>query len=171
MRVDRKRRQYITSFVRALGIAEHDEEIRRLFDDAEVIVNTLEKDPVADVDEAMLDFYRKQRPGEPTTLDSAKGLISSIFHNSKRYDLTEVGRYKVNQKFENPDGHSSEDGLFTKDDFIDTIRYLIHLKEGREVMTTRLATRWRSGRTTRTISETAGSGRSVNWFRTRSGWV
>ncbi|MYF83761.1 MAG: DNA-directed RNA polymerase subunit beta, partial [Acidimicrobiia bacterium] len=140
VRVDRKRRQYITSFVRALGIAETDDEILRLFHDADVIANTLDKDPVGDVEDAMLDFYRKQRPGEPTTLDSAKGLIGSIFFNSKRYDLTEVGRYKVNQKFENPGGHSSENGLFTQDDFIDTIRYLIHLQQGKETMTTRAGT-------------------------------
>ncbi|MYH56040.1 MAG: DNA-directed RNA polymerase subunit beta, partial [Acidimicrobiia bacterium] len=80
VRVDRKRRQYITSFVRALDIASTDEEILGLFDHAEVIANTLDKDTVPpDVEEAKLDFYRKQRPGEPTTLEGAKGLIGALF--------------------------------------------------------------------------------------------
>ena len=138
VRVDRKRRQYITSFVRALDIASTDEEILSLFDHAEVIANTLDKDTVPpDVEEAKLDFYRKQRPGEPTTLEGAKGLIGALFLNPKRYDLTKVGRYKVNQKFENSDDHSSENGLFNQNDFIDTIRYLIHLQEGKPTMVTR----------------------------------
>ncbi len=136
VKVDRKRRQYITSFVRALDFAHTDDEILRLFDDAEIIANTLERDPISDPDEAKLDFYRKQRPGEPTTLDSAKGLIKAIFFNPKRYDLTEVGRYKVDQKFQNPKGGVAENGLFTRDDFVDTINYLVHLHEARPTMTT-----------------------------------
>ena len=71
VRVDRKRRQYVTTFLRALGFAETDEEILALFDGAEVIANTLEKDPAADRDEALLDLYRKLRPGELTTVESA----------------------------------------------------------------------------------------------------
>ena len=145
VRVDRKRRQYITSFIRALGIADTDQKILALFDGAEVIRNTLERDPVPvegnpekDVEEAQLDLYRKQRPGEPASVESARGLIQSVFRNPKRYDLTAVGRYKVNQKFRNPEGHSSENGLLTDDDLIDTIRYLVHLHSNAKVMTTAL---------------------------------
>ena len=138
VKVDRKRRQFITAFIRALGIADSDEEILGLFEGSEVIRNTLERDPVKDVSEALLDLYRKQRPGEPTTEESARGLIQSVFRNPKRYDLTHVGRYKVNQKFQNPDGHASVNGLLTDDDLIDTIRYMVHLHGGKEVMTTAL---------------------------------
>ncbi len=136
VKVDRKRRQFVTSFVRALGIAETDEDILDLFDHAEVIENTLEKDPVKTADDAMLDFYRKQRPGEPSAVESARSLILSLFKNKKRYDLTKVGRYKVNQKFANPDDHASDSGLLTEDDLVDTIRYMIHLHEGKESLTT-----------------------------------
>ena len=138
VRVDRKRRQFVTSFIRALGIVETDEQIIDTFEGADVIRNTLEKDPVRDVEEALLDLYRKQRPGEPTTVESARGLIQAVFRNPKRYDLTPVGRYKVNQKFQNPDGHASVDGLLTNDDLIDTIRYMVHLKTGKRTMITAL---------------------------------
>ena len=138
VRVDRKRRQYVTAFIRALGIAETDSQILEIFDGAEVIRNTLEKDPEKDVEGALLDLYRKQRPGEPPSVESARGLIHSVFRNPKRFDLTSVGRYKVNQKFQNPDGHSTENGLLTDEDLINTIRYMVHLKEGRQLMTTAL---------------------------------
>ena len=138
VRVDRKRRQFITAFIRALGIADTDQQILDVFEGSEVIRNTLDKDPVEDVEEALLDLYRKQRPGEPTTPESARGLIQAVFRNPKRYDLTQVGRYKVNQKFQNPDGHASANGLLTDEDLIDTIRYMVHLHAGKEVMTTAL---------------------------------
>ena len=138
VRVDRKRRQFITSFIRALGIADTDEQIMELFEGAEVIRNTLDRDPVKDTEEALLDLYRKQRPGEPTTVESARGLIQSVFRNPKRYDLTAVGRYKVNQKFQNPNGHASGDGLLADDDLVDTLRYMVHLYERKDLMTTAL---------------------------------
>ncbi len=135
VRVDRKRRQYVTTFLRALGFAETDEELLALFDGAEVIQNTLEKDPAEDRDEALLDLYRKLRPGELTTVESAKGLINTLFYNPKRYDLTRVGRYKLDQKFArdmpNLDNYKVEDyGLLTEDDVLSTIRYLVHLHSG-----------------------------------------
>ncbi len=138
VRVDRKRRQYVTAFLRALEIAETDEEILALFDGAESIKNTLERDTAADKDEALLDLYRKLRPGEPTTVESAKGLIQTLFKNPKRYDLTRVGRYKLNQKFDNPIDHATEDGLLTESDIVDAIRYLVHLHAGEATMTTSL---------------------------------
>ncbi len=138
VKVDRKRRQYITAFIRALGIADSDEQIIEMFDGSKVIRTTLERDPVKDPDEALLDFYRKQRPGEPTTAESARGLIDSVFRNARRYDLTHVGRYKVNQKFRHPDGHGEGNGLLSADDLVDTIRYMVHLHERKPVMTTAL---------------------------------
>ncbi|MGH8936154.1 MAG: DNA-directed RNA polymerase subunit beta [Acidimicrobiia bacterium] len=132
VRVDRKRRQYVTTFLRALGVVEADEEILAAFDGAESIANTLERDPAEDREEALLDLYRKLRPGEPTTVESARGLIQTLFFNPKRYDLTRVGRYKLNQKFgrEAPpteDFREQNLGLLTNEDILDTIRYLVHL--------------------------------------------
>ncbi len=137
VRVDRKRRQFVTTFIRALGIAESDEEILDLFDGSELIRNTLEKDPTTTRDEALLDLYRKLRPGELTTVESARGLINTLFFNPKRYDLTRVGRYKLNQKLGRPqidlDAYvQTEDGLLDTEDILAAIRYLIGLHEGRE---------------------------------------
>ncbi|MEX1281340.1 MAG: DNA-directed RNA polymerase subunit beta, partial [Acidimicrobiia bacterium] len=128
VRVDRKRRQYVTAFLRALGIAETDEEILELFGDSEAIRNTIERDPIKDPDEALLDLYRKLRPGEPTTVESARGMINTLFRNPKRYDLTRVGRYKLDQKFgisDEPSDYDREvDGLLSDEDIVDTLRYL-----------------------------------------------
>ncbi len=138
VRVDRKRRQYISAFLRALGIAETDEEILELFHGAESIRNTLERDTARDKDEALLDLYRKLRPGEPTTVESARGLIQTLFKNPKRYDLTRVGRYKLNQKFGNPvpDDYRAEGlQLLSDEDIIDSIRYLVALHAGDETIT------------------------------------
>ncbi|MGB9357939.1 MAG: DNA-directed RNA polymerase subunit beta [Acidimicrobiia bacterium] len=132
VRVDRKRRQFVTTFIRALGLAETDEDILALFDGSELIRETLAKDPTSTKDEALLDLYRKLRPGELTTVESARGLINTLFNNPKRYDLTRVGRYKLNQKLGHPqidiDSYvQSEDGLLSDDDILDTIRYLMAL--------------------------------------------
>jgi DNA-directed RNA polymerase subunit beta len=128
----------VTTFLRALDFAQSDEDLLALFDGSEVIANSLEKDPTEDREEALLDLYRKLRPGELTTIESARGLINTLFYNPKRYDLTRVGRYKVNQKF----GRESADlddvelyraeglGLLSQDDMLDTIRYLIALHSG-----------------------------------------
>ncbi len=137
IRVDRKRRQFVTTFIRALGIAETDEEILALFDGSKLIVNTLEKDPTETKDEALLDLYRKLRPGELTTVESARGLINTLFSNPKRYDLTRVGRYKLNQKLGLPainlDKYSiEEDGMLSEEDIVASIEYLIALHNGEE---------------------------------------
>jgi DNA-directed RNA polymerase subunit beta len=140
VRVDRKRRQYVTTFLRALDFAQTDEELLALFDGVEVIRATLERDITTDRDEALLDLYRKLRPGELTTVESARGLITTLFYNPKRYDLTRVGRYKLNQKFgRGPvevgdlESYRQENlGLLTREDILETIRYLVQLHAGAE---------------------------------------
>jgi len=139
VRVDRKRRQFVTTFIRALGLAETDEEILELFDGSELIKNTLEKDPTSTRDEALLDLYRKLRPGELTTVESARGLINTLFNNPKRYDMTRVGRYKLDQKLGRDveidlleDYDAEEHGLLSEDDMLDTIKYLIALHKGED---------------------------------------
>jgi len=139
VRVDRKRRQYITSFLKALGIAETDEEILAMFDGAESIKNTIEKDTATEKEDALLDLYRKLRPGEPTTVESARGLIQTLFRNPKRYDLTRVGRYKISQKFGEPtpkDYRAEGLQLLRDEDIIDAIKYLVALHAGAPTMVT-----------------------------------
>ena len=146
VKVDRKRRQYVTSFVRALGVAATNEQILDLFDGSEIIENTLAKDAdVVTVDDALRDFYRKQRPGEPSAVESARSLVNSLFKNPKRYDLTEVGRYKVNQKFANPDDYTVGGGLLSREVLVNTIRYMLHLAEGKQSMTYKILPAERAG--------------------------
>jgi DNA-directed RNA polymerase subunit beta len=102
VRIDRKRRQNVTVLLKALGWSE--EEILALFDNARSIQNTLDKDSVHTPEEALEDIYRKLRPGEPPTAESARTLLENLFFNHKRYDLAKVGRYKVNKKLESAQG-------------------------------------------------------------------
>jgi len=139
VRVDRKRRQYISTFLRALGLAETKEDVIEMFGDSELMRNTIEKDTAEDQDEALLDLYRKLRPGELTTVESARGLINTLFYNAKRYDLTRVGRYKIDTKFgrevdlKKLDKYKpDEQGLLTNDDIIDAIKYLVNLAQGND---------------------------------------
>jgi DNA-directed RNA polymerase subunit beta len=139
VRVDRKRRQYVTTFLRARGIVESDEDVIELLGDNDLVRNTLEKDPTSTKDEALLDLYRKLRPGELTTVESARSLIKTLFRTPKRYDLTRVGRYKVNQKLGGDASvgmldsyRSDEQGLITDEDIVDTIKYLGALHNGED---------------------------------------
>jgi len=96
-RIDKNRKLPITTFVRALGIAT-DEQMLELFGEYELLRNTLEKDTIKTVNEALQEVYRKLRPGEPPTVDSAKSHINALFFDPRRYDLSKVGRYKYNKK-------------------------------------------------------------------------
>ncbi len=103
VRIDRKRKQPVTVLLKALGFGETDEELLNLIVDEEgrpyeSMRNTLEKDHTASADEAFIDIYRKLRPGEPPTPDSARALLENLFFNPKRYDLAKVGRHKVSKK-------------------------------------------------------------------------
>ncbi len=107
-RIDRKRKLPITTLLRALPAEDPttgfkldtstNEAILALFDDSHFIRNTLEKDPTTREEEALIEVFKKQRPGEPPTLDNARNLLRSLFFDPKRYDLTKVGRYKLNQR-------------------------------------------------------------------------
>jgi DNA-directed RNA polymerase subunit beta len=102
VRIDRKRRQSVTVFLKALGWTS--DEILKLFDNAEVIQNTLEKDNVETQEEALEDIYRRLRPGEPPTAESARTLLDNLFFNPKRYDVARVGRHKIDKKLEGAEG-------------------------------------------------------------------
>ena len=103
VRIDRKRKQPVTVLLKALGFGETDDELLNLIVDDqgrpyESMRNTLDKDHTASVDDAFIDIYRKLRPGEPPTPDSARALLENLFFNPKRYDLAKVGRHKVSKK-------------------------------------------------------------------------
>ncbi|MFO7191824.1 DNA-directed RNA polymerase subunit beta [Thermocrispum sp.] len=131
VRIDRKRRQPVTVLLKALGWT--NEQIRERFGFSETLMATLEKDHTTTQDEALLDIYRKLRPGEPPTKESAQTLLENLFFKTKRYDLARVGRYKINKKLglELPYG----DGTLTEDDIVTTIEYLVRLHAGEQKFT------------------------------------
>jgi len=132
VRIDRKRRQNVTVLLRALGFGD-DDAILKLFDGAPSIQATLEKDALQTEDEALIDIYRKLRPGEPPTVESARTLLDNLFFNSRRYDLSRVGRYKTNRKlgFGSDEKTIEEMGtVLRKEDILTTIQYLVRLHAG-----------------------------------------
>ena len=128
VRIDRKRRQPVTVLLKALGWTA--ERITERFGFSGIMMSTLEKDNIAGTDEALLDIYRKLRPGEPPTKESAQALLENLFFKEKRYDLARVGRYKVNKKL----GLRAKDSpnpitttTLTEEDIVATIEYLVRL--------------------------------------------
>ena len=139
VRVDRKRRQHITGFLMALDVIESKEEAIELLGDYPSVRNTIERDPDTTRDAALIDLYRKLRPGEPATVESARNLVKQMFYTPKRYDLTKVGRYKVEQKLGRQYGEkdaesytTEDDGMLRIEDIIDSIKYVIALHAGEE---------------------------------------
>ena len=132
VRIDRKRRQPVTVLLKALGWTT--EQITERFGFSEIMMSTLESDGVANTDEALLEIYRKQRPGEQPTRDLAQSLLDNSFFRAKRYDLARVGRYKINRKLGLGGDH---DGLMTltEEDIATTIEYLVRLHAGERDMT------------------------------------
>ena len=130
VRIDRKRRQPVTTLLKALGWT--NEQIRERFGFSEIMMATLEKDQNAGTDEALLDIYRKLRPGEPPTKESAQTLLENLFFKEKRYDLARVGRYKVNKKLGLNPGQPITNSTLTPEDIVATIEYLVRLHEAAE---------------------------------------
>ncbi|HRL50651.1 MAG TPA: DNA-directed RNA polymerase subunit beta, partial [Propioniciclava sp.] len=130
VRVDRKRKQNVTVLLKALGWT--NEQILEEFGEYESIRLTLEKDNTANTDEALLDLYRKLRPGEPPTREAAQAMLENYYFNPKRYDLAKVGRYKINKKLglEQP----FDQQVLTMEDIVSAIRYVVALHEGRETL-------------------------------------
>ncbi|MGF1430483.1 DNA-directed RNA polymerase subunit beta [Kitasatospora sp. LaBMicrA B282] len=126
VRIDRKRKQSVTVLLKALGWT--NEMILEEFGEYESMRATLEKDHTQGQDDALLDIYRKLRPGEPPTREAAQTLLENLYFNPKRYDLAKVGRYKVNRKLGNAE--SLDSGVLTEPDIIGTIKYLVKLHAG-----------------------------------------
>ncbi|TKK90964.1 DNA-directed RNA polymerase subunit beta [Herbidospora galbida] len=130
VRIDRKRKQAVTVLLKALGWTT--DQILERFGQYESMRATLEKDHTSGQDDALLDIYRKLRPGEPPTKESAQALLENLYFNPKRYDLAKVGRYKINKKL----GCDSEitQGTLTEDDVVAAIEYIVRLHAGEESM-------------------------------------
>ncbi|MBO3749290.1 DNA-directed RNA polymerase subunit beta [Streptosporangiaceae bacterium NEAU-GS5] len=128
VRLDRKRKQPVTVLLKALGWTS--EQILERFGHYESMRATLEKDHTSGQDDALLDIYRKLRPGEPPTKESAQTLLQNLYFNPKRYDLAKVGRYKINKKL----GSDSDISVtvLTEDDIVAMIEYIVRLHAGEE---------------------------------------
>ncbi|MFA4996303.1 MAG: DNA-directed RNA polymerase subunit beta [Patescibacteria group bacterium] len=132
VKVDRKRRIPITTFLRALGLGD-DSEIKALFadvddnDELKYIDATLAKDPASNYEEGLVETYKRIRPGDLATAESAKQFIEAMFFNPKRYDLGRVGRYKVNQRLDMNVENTPENRTLRKEDIVAVIRELIRL--------------------------------------------
>ena len=123
VRLDRKRKQNVTVLLKALGMT--NEEIREEFGQFESILLTLEKDHTVTQDDALLDIYRKLRPGEPPTREAAQTLLNNYYFNPKRYDLAKVGRYKINKKLGLVEAFDQQ--TLTIEDIKNAIKYICAL--------------------------------------------
>lgn len=145
VRIDRTRKIPVTILLKALGLG-NNYQVAELFDGKDSIKNTLERDNTQNEEEALVEIYKRLRPGEPPTVDSARTLFETLFFDPKRYDLASVGRYKLNKKLglnypaKNVKASVDSKGnevqgqeavkVLTKDDVIEVIKYLLGLLEG-----------------------------------------
>ncbi|MCL6096562.1 MAG: DNA-directed RNA polymerase subunit beta [Patescibacteria group bacterium] len=139
VKIDRRRKFLASTFLRALGLSSNDD-IREKFKDLEAdgktsfIQNTLQKDETGDATEALIEIFRKMHPGEPVVLEKVRENFNGMFFNNRRYDLGEVGRYKINKKLEGTTGFTSSDKdvrILTVDDIIGAISFLVQLAKGK----------------------------------------
>ena len=131
VRIDRKRKQDITVFLLALGMDES--EIRKEFADYPALTSALDGDrKVTTQDEALLDIYRKIRPGEPPSVEAGRALLENFYFNPKRYDLAKVGRYKINKKL----GIAADltESVLRIEDINATIKYLLALHQHQDAV-------------------------------------
>ena len=145
VRIDRTRKIPVTILLKSLGLG-NNYELTELFDGKDSIKNTLERDNTQNGDEALVEIYKRLRPGEPPTVDSARTLFETLFFDPKRYDLASVGRYKLNKKLglhypaKSTKATIDASGVevpgqeavktLTKDDVVEVIKYLLSLLDG-----------------------------------------
>ncbi|PIU03259.1 DNA-directed RNA polymerase subunit beta [Candidatus Shapirobacteria bacterium CG08_land_8_20_14_0_20_39_18] len=134
VRIDRRRKFAATTLLRAFGFGS-DDQIFSLFSKVEkkdrpFIANTIERDPTKSREEAILEIYRKMRPGEPVVLEHAQELIFNMFLDGRRYDLGKVGRYKINKRLGLTLSNTPENWILRPEDLIGTIAYLVALQYG-----------------------------------------
>ncbi len=134
-RIDRRRKVLATVFLRAMGLSS-DQEITAAFAevdknaDHKYITATLAKDSTKSPEEALVEVYRKMRPGEPAVLDNAEALFASLFTDGRRYDLGKVGRFKINKRLGVSLPNDKSTWVLTKQDTVAAIKYLINLQNG-----------------------------------------
>src|SRR5450759_1196337 len=141
VKIDRKRKVPVTTLVRALGYASNDDiksffAVQDIDPEHQYIAATLDKDPTTSVEEALIELYRKIRPGDPPTVENARNLLNSLFFNGRRFDLSKVGRFKLDKNLGIPEDEARERALdrdrrvLDNQDFISIIRKLISLNNG-----------------------------------------
>ena len=136
VKIDRRRKIAVTTFLRALGYSKVSE-IKELFDDIDTgdikyIEATLEKDPAHGVNEALIEVYRRLRPGDLATVDNARQMIERMFFDFKRFDYSRVGRYKINKRLGLDVPNTAENRTLQKDDLVAIIRELIRMNNTQE---------------------------------------
>jgi DNA-directed RNA polymerase subunit beta len=141
VKIDRKRKVPVTTLVRALGYASN-EDIKSFFAEQDIdpehqyIAATLDKDPTTSVEEALIELYRKIRPGDPPTVENARNLLNSLFFNGRRFDLSKVGRFKLDKNLGVPEDEARERAqdrdrrVLDNHDFVSIIRKLVALNNG-----------------------------------------
>jgi len=135
VKIDRKRKMPVTILLRALGY-ETDDELRALFADVDTnedrrfIQSTIDKEPTKSQDEALVELYRRMRPGDPPTRDNAERTLRDLFFNERRYDLARVGRHKLNQRLHKDDEVQSDSRILEREDLVEIVRELIRLNNG-----------------------------------------
>ncbi len=128
VRIDRTRKLPVTILIRALGYSSN-EDILNYFGDDEFLRNTLERDTTQNREDALVEIYKRLRPGEPPTIESARALLEGLFFDPHRYDLGQVGRYKLNKKLKlDPEAHNSR--CLTPEDVLAIIDYFLKLIRG-----------------------------------------
>lgn len=134
IKIDRRRKFAATTLLRALGLSEEDilNEFKEVDDnpDHQYISSTLGKDLTKNQNEALLEIFRKMRPGDPIVLDTAKSLLENMFFNPRRYNLTRIGRFKINKRLGQDTPNTPENWVLTKEDIIAALKYLIKLSNG-----------------------------------------
>jgi DNA-directed RNA polymerase subunit beta len=130
VRIDRKRKQSATLFLKSLGMSK--EQIETEFADYPAVLETLAKDAVDGQEEALVDLYRKLRPGEPPNVEAGQNLLDNFYFNSKRYDLAKVGRYKLNKKL--GVDKALGDSVLSFDDIVATVKYIAAAHAGHTTM-------------------------------------
>ncbi|PID32638.1 DNA-directed RNA polymerase subunit beta, partial [Candidatus Saccharibacteria bacterium] len=138
VKIDRRRKLPVTTLLRALGKSKISE-IKQLFEDIDTgdvkyIEATLEKDTTHGANEALIEVYRKLRPGDLATVDNARQMIERMFFDFKRFDYSRVGRYKINKRLGKDTPNTTENRVFQMDDLVDIIREIIRLNNDPEAV-------------------------------------
>ncbi len=132
VRIDRKRKIAVTALLRAFGIGK-DDEIKKLFKEVDTdenmkyILATIAQDPSSSEEEGLIEVYRRIRPGDPATVENSRQMVKNTFFNFSRYDLSKVGRHRLNQRFVKSFELTEQHRILKPEDIVDVVREIIHL--------------------------------------------